>query len=286
MAFSNEQDAKPQFHAPAADRQAGDKQLLDRQVWDRPGADRPDRVLIVLHQERSTPGRVGMALAERGFKLDVRRPRFGDPLPTDMDDHAGAVIFGGPMSANDTDAFVKQEIDWLKVPLSEQKPFLGICLGAQMLAKHLGANVGAHPGGLVEVGYYKLNPTESGKSLLPWPDHVYHWHREGFEVPSGAELLAEGDAFPNQAIRVGPAAYGIQFHPEVTLAMVHRWTSRASAMTLASGARGIQTHFSDRFAYDAAVRAWLDAFLDLWIGSARPCVGTPVHVPATAAAEM
>ena len=61
-------------------------------------------ILIILHQEHSTPGRVGHALIERGFTLDVRRPRFGDPLPETMAEHAGAIIFGGPMSANDAKA--------------------------------------------------------------------------------------------------------------------------------------------------------------------------------------
>src|SRR6267154_3878847 len=91
-------------------------------------------VLIVLHQEASTPGRVGNALRALGHRLDIRRPRFGDSLPETLDGHAGAVIFGGPMSANDPDEFVRQEIDWIAVPLAEQRPFLGICLGAQMLA--------------------------------------------------------------------------------------------------------------------------------------------------------
>src|ERR1700745_4360477 len=105
----------------------------------------PLPVLIVLHQETSTPGRVGNALRALGHPLDIRRPRFGDPLPETLDEHAGAVIFGGPMSANDTDRFVRREIDWIAVPLREQRPFLGICLGAQMLARQLGAPVAPPP---------------------------------------------------------------------------------------------------------------------------------------------
>src|SRR3954468_9465499 len=96
-------------------------------------------VLIVLHQENSTLGRVGNALRALGHRLDIRRPRFGDALPETLDDHAGAVIFGGPMSANDPDDYVRREIDWIAVPLREQRPFMGICLGAQMLAMQLGA---------------------------------------------------------------------------------------------------------------------------------------------------
>jgi len=91
-------------------------------------------VLIILHQETSTPGRVGNALRALGHKLDIRRPRFGDPLPQTLDGHAGAVIFGGPMSANDPDDFIRQEIEWIAVPLREQRPFLGICLGAQIFS--------------------------------------------------------------------------------------------------------------------------------------------------------
>ena len=64
------------------------------------------QILVVLHQERSTSGKLGQLLQAKGFHLDKRRPRFGDPLPETMDDHAGAIIFGGPMSANDTDDFV------------------------------------------------------------------------------------------------------------------------------------------------------------------------------------
>src|SRR5690242_20540360 len=92
----------------------------------------PRPVLVVLHQESSTPGRIGNALRALGYALDIRRPRFGDPLPETLDEHAGAVILGGPMSANDGDDYVRREIDWIEVPLREQRPFLGICLGAQM----------------------------------------------------------------------------------------------------------------------------------------------------------
>lgn len=113
-------------------------------VQDSVSTDKP-KILVVLHQEHSTPGRVGRILQSMGYELDIRRPRFGCPLPKTMDDHAAAVIFGGPMSANDEDDFVKQEIDWIATPLKANKPYLGICLGGQMMARHLGARVYRHP---------------------------------------------------------------------------------------------------------------------------------------------
>ena len=234
-------------------------------------------VLIVLHQEHSSAGRVGRLLVERGYPLDVRRPRFGDALPPTLAGHAGAAIFGGPMSANDSDAFVREEIDWIEVPLREQKPFLGLCLGAQMLAKCLGARVYAHAEGRAEIGYYPLVPTPDGLALAerigaPWPDYAYHWHREGFDCPQGALTLATGDDFPTQAIQAGPAAFGLQFHPEVTHAMMCRWTVRGAERMKLPGAQDRQRQIEGRFMHDPCVARWLDTFLDHWLGEvfARP----------------
>jgi GMP synthase (glutamine-hydrolysing) len=222
-------------------------------------------VLIVLHQETSTPGRVGNALRALGHALDVRRPRFGDPLPETLDGHAGAVIFGGPMSANDPDDFVRREIDWIGVPLREQRPLLGICLGAQMLAMHLGARVAPHPEGRAEIGYYPIRPTAAGLEICPnWPDHVYHWHREGFELPDDAELLAAGGDFPVQAFRT-ENCFGLQFHPDVTYAMMHCWTTRGDASLETPGAHPRHQHFAHRAVHDVIERAWLKRFLDGWL---------------------
>jgi len=225
------------------------------------------KILIVVHQETSTPGRVGVKLARRGFTLDIRRPCLGHPLPASLDGYSGVVVFGGPMSANDCGdlQFIRREIDWLAVPLKEQVPYLGICLGAQLLCRHLGGVVAAHPEGQTEIGYYPIRPTAAGAPFGPWPAMVYHWHREGFSLPAGAVLLAEGDTFTNQAFRYGPAAFGIQFHPEVTLAMVHRWTVRAAHRFSLPGAQPREAHLEGRLIHDHAVDQWLELFLDRWL---------------------
>ncbi len=225
-------------------------------------------VLLVLHQEHSTPGRVGLHFQRRGIPIDVRRPRFGDPLPDTLAGHSGAVIFGGPQSANDPDDFIGQEIDWIAVPLKENKPFLGICLGAQMLARQLGAKVCFHPEGKAEVGYYPIRVTELAREVTPvWPRYVYQWHREGFDLPAGAGLLAEGDMFRVQAMRYDKA-YAIQFHAEVTHLMMCRWTTRGHARMELPGAKQRAEHFADRPVHDPAIRAWLAEFLDRWIDGA------------------
>jgi GMP synthase (glutamine-hydrolysing) len=176
------------------------------------------------------------------------------------------VIFGGPMSANDDDEFIRREIDWISVPLKEDKPFLGICLGAQMCARALGAQVFAHPQGQAEIGYYPIKPTAAGLALVSdWPEQVYQWHREGFELPRCGELLAEGDMFEVQAFRYR-RSFALQFHPDVTHAMMHRWTTRGHVRLEMPGAKPRAQHFADREVYDFSARAWLAMFLERWIG--------------------
>ncbi|QQM31546.1 glutamine amidotransferase [Martelella lutilitoris] len=225
--------------------------------------DRKKPVLIILHQERSTPGRVGQLLMQKRFPLDIRRPALGDTLPSTLENHSGAVVFGGPMSANDNEDYVRREIDWLDVPLKEDRPFLGICLGAQMLARQLGAKVYGNHDGSVEIGWYPIEATNNGRMLMKWPSMVYQFHREGFELPRGAELLARGDLYPNQAYRYGKKAYGVQFHAELTRMMMQSWVVRgASRFTLPKAQPG-SAHLEGRMLHDRALKAWLDNFLDI-----------------------
>lgn len=251
-------------------------------------ADEPrPRVLCVLHQETSSCGRLGMMLQAMGYDLDIRRPPLGDPLPDTLAYHAGAVIFGGPMSANDTHEHVKREIDWISVPLREEKPFFGICLGAQMMVRNLGGTVSPNEREFAEIGYYPLEATPAGRELLEWPSMIYQWHREGFSLPSGAELLATGREYPNQAIRYGARAYGVQFHTELTFAMVHRWTVRGAHRFNLHGAQPAHLHKEGRFLHDAQTRKWLWEFLHLWIGSAHQGEeGTPACLKGESGTSM
>lgn len=233
-------------------------------------ADTRNRIVIVLHQETSTPGRVGQKLMQKGYELDIRRPALGDPLPDNIEDYAGAIIFGGPMSANDDHehAYIRTEIDWIAKPLAANVPYLGICLGGQMLARQLGSKVYGFPDQRAEIGYYPINATAEATAFGPWPEKVYQWHREGFELSSGCTLLAISDGeFPNQAFRYGKTAFGIQFHPEVTHKMMCRWLVKAEHRLALPGARPRESHFEDRFIYDAMVDCWLNRFLDSWLAT-------------------
>ena len=155
------------------------------------------------------------------------------------------------------------------VLLVEQPPVY--TMGRQGEARHLGAGVGPHADGHIEVGWFGLAATAAGRQLLPWPDKVHQFHREGFGLPVGATLLAEGaaDTFPNQAFAYGASAFAIQFHIELTTAMVGRWTSRIGERAKAPGGQGPPLHFEGRALHDWQTVAFLDAFIDLWLGRDR-----------------
>ncbi|MEM8951678.1 MAG: glutamine amidotransferase [Pseudomonadota bacterium] len=227
------------------------------------------KVLIVVHQEHSTPGKVGAFLERRGYMLDRRCPNLGDPLPGHLDDYAAAVVFGGPMSANDDHMDgIRAELDWLeKTALPSDCPLLGICLGAQEMARVLGAKVGPHHDGLVEIGYVDVRTTGVCRSFMKDDVVFYQWHSETFEIPDDAVHLAENDAFPGQAFRYGDRVYGIEFHPEMTKEMIERWaTSEKGAPKLElfkdKGAQPRDQQLADYDRHAPASDRWLDHFLD------------------------
>ncbi len=223
------------------------------------------KVLLILHQAGSDPGRVGEVIRTLGYELDIRIPAIGHQLPANPCEHAGAVIFGGPMSANDDhEAFIREEIQYVERVLETETPFLGICLGAQIMARVLGAEVKLHPQGQMEIGYHLVQPTDKGSDYFAKDLHAYQWHKEGFDLPRGGVLLARGDAFPNQAYRYGTNAYGIQFHPEVTEAMNRKWLRKASHMLGEPGAQPAEAQIRDRMRHDGEMDKWCRNFLTHW----------------------
>ena len=226
-----------------------------------------DRFLIVVHQKTSTPGRVGQLLEERGYRLDRRCPCIGDDLPENLKDYAGIAVFGGPMSANDCQRLdgIRYEIDFTKRALDADVPYLGLCLGGQILARAIGGSVSPHPDSHVEIGYTKVIPTAVAESegLFEHSTHFYQWHREGFEVPKDAVLLAEGtNSFPNQAFRYGDKAYGLQFHPEITIDMIHRWNMGGGHRLEVPGGQPKRAQVKGWELFHDGVRKWTLSLFD------------------------
>ncbi|MGF1512845.1 MAG: glutamine amidotransferase [Elainellaceae cyanobacterium] len=231
-----------------------------------------DRILVIVHQSSSNPGRIGQILQEMGYALEIRCPATGTALPKALRDYAAVIVFGGPMSANDELPFIQAELAWLPEVLAAQKPYLGICLGAQLLARSLGATVSAHPQKRVEIGYAPVQSTTAGQNLFGELSQVYQWHREGFELPDGGTLLLTGEVFANQAFRYGPGVYGLQFHPEMTRLMLELWNAKAADQLNQLGAQPHEVQRNAHGQHRETVERWLRRFLAQWLeeGVAQP----------------
>jgi GMP synthase (glutamine-hydrolysing) len=145
----------------------------------------------------------------------------------DLGPHAGLIVMGGPQSANDPE--MSAEMRFIQQVIDEEHPVLGICLGAQLIAKALGGEV--YRNREKEIGWAPVHFTDSAHSDpllggLSSPSTFFHWHSETFTQPPGSELLAYSDKCRQQAFRYGNAVYGIQFHPEITPAMIVDWSAQ------------------------------------------------------------
>lgn len=177
-------------------------------------------ILVLQHSAIGHSGRLGRTLRDHGFRLDIRRVDLspsGDEIPSDLDNIHGIVSLGGPMSANDSHAWIAREIDLLARAHAEGMPIIGICLGSQLLARALGGSVQrmARP----EVGFepVSINPAGQTETLLagiPWTHHAFHAHQEHVTPPAGAVVLASSPACAVQIYKVGHRALGVQYHFE------------------------------------------------------------------------
>jgi GMP synthase (glutamine-hydrolysing) len=195
-------------------------------------------------------------------------------MPASGGDYVGAVVLGGAQNVSEADskAYLGLEMDWMRGEVAAGRRLLGICLGAQLLARALGAGVAPHAEGISEIGYFPVFPTAAGSAVIPAGLHVYHWHKEGFELPGQADLLARGEDFPHQAYRLSPKVYGLQFHPEVTASVAAAWAEGAADQLTRPGAQPATRQRDLGRRFDGPLHDWFDGFLDLWLGHA-PAVG-------------
>lgn len=187
----------------------------------RVSEDRPT-LLAIQHVPWEGPHRILDACG--GLHVHTVKPLAGQALPP-HEEVAGAVIMGGPMNVDEVERFpaLAAEREWLAQAVRRELPLLGICLGAQLLARALGAEVG--PGERPEIGFAPVevsapeDPVLGG--LAPSTD-VLHWHGDVFDLPDGAQSLASSELTEHQAFRLGNA-WGVLFHPEADLALVEAW---------------------------------------------------------------
>lgn len=186
---------------------------------------RPATVTVVQHLAFEDLGSFAQPLRELGHACRVVQAGVDD-VGQAIDEAELLVVLGGPIGVYETDRypFLVDELAALERRLAARRPTLGICLGAQLMARALGADV--YPGGRKEIGWSELQLSPAGlqsplQHLVSVP--VLHWHGDTFDLPAGAELLASSAVYPHQAFRVGPNILGLQFHPEALTREFERW---------------------------------------------------------------
>lgn len=193
-------------------------------------------VLICKNVVTEGPGTIEDYLIAQKIPYSIIELSKGEGIP-EPDDFDTLIIMGGPMSVNEEDVYpyIKEEEKLVRNFLSGDKKVLGICLGAQIMAKALGSVV--YAGSIKEIGWYDIELSEEGlrdpcmRSLALHPEvgdfwrrfKVFHWHGETFDIPAYALRLAGSSLYPNQAFRYKNNAYAFQFHIEVSKEMIYGW---------------------------------------------------------------
>ena len=185
-------------------------------------------VLFVRNEASETFGIASRAIKAAGAEVVVFDALDADAPRPSLDDTGGVVMFGSSENVDDTDRhpFLKEIRDLTRETLSRGVPYLGICLGAQVLARALDRPAPSAP--VREIGFEPVRPTPASRTdrLLSHyadGDMVFQWHQDTFELPEGAELLATGDQVRLQAYRVNDVTWGVQWHFEIDRAEIDHW---------------------------------------------------------------
>jgi GMP synthase (glutamine-hydrolysing) len=182
------------------------------------------QVLAIQNYWDDTPGYLGEILQEHDIACEIVKADEA-PLP-DPASYRAIFALGGPQHAYDPYPYLEREEVFLRQVVEQDIPYLGICLGAQLLAKAQGAPVARHA--TAEIGFFEVQLTAQGRvdplfAGLPGYQQVIHWHEDTFDLPQGATRLASSSDTPNQVFRIGRRAYGMQYHIEVTPEMFEIW---------------------------------------------------------------
>jgi len=224
--------------------------------------------LLVIQQVAHEPAAlIGEVITQAGLTL-VSLLVDEDEMPTEGEDYSAVIIMGGPASAGDASRAIQQQQRLLAWCLDHHTPLLGICLGAQLMAKAAGGAV--MPAAVRELGWYPLLPTADAADdplfcHLTHPRSVFQWHGETFSLPAQATLLASCSQVPNQAFRLGEAQYGMQFHLEIDPDLVDCWIAHGDDERGVLGSKGVAQLREESARYSEDANTLCRQIITSWI---------------------
>jgi GMP synthase (glutamine-hydrolysing) len=203
---------------------------------------------------------------ESGYEVSVYDAGIDDLRAVEAEDPDILVVLGGPIGANDEAdfPFLEDERRIIENRLSGNRPTLGVCLGAQLIARAAGGKV--FPGGMKEIGWSALTLSADGLAspLRHLNGPVLHWHGDTFELPPYATHLASTSSYANQAFALGQNVLGLQFHAEIDCDQIERWLIGHACDLILSGAN-VSHLRSDTRRFGAAMQAASSALLRDWL---------------------
>lgn len=226
-------------------------------------------VLILQQLEYEPPALIEESIRQAGFRTHTIMT-MEETIPLAPGDYSGLVIMGGHMSANDDHLdFITRQIRLLQWCIHYDFPVLGICLGAQLLARAGDGRI--EPSPVRELGWHPIQPTFLSDEDPLFADtligelNVFQWHGETFALPDEAMLLATATEVPNQAFRIRSRLYGLQFHAEITEELIHQWLRHGTSESAWLGQEGLTQLLRDIPRYLPLARMFCRQLVTRWL---------------------
>ena len=225
-------------------------------------------IILATHLTAKDSGGLPEILDLKNIPYVTLRLNKNDELPRDISNYRGIVLFGGIQSTNDDYIdYIYKELNWIDNAVNKEFPIFGICLGAQLVARALGAKVLKNRSGLYEFGWYPVEPSEANPLAISEFSTFYQRHGEIFELPEGAKLAATNTTCKNQAFIYGNSVIATQFHPEINNSLLSSWLNKPRPLQDEKyyGAQDVEKQIKESALYIPPALAWLETTIDIWL---------------------